>query len=130
MNILKTDFFDRGTDGLFASMGNYSEQMKDDLNLPECGFGLVPIYFKISYEKQCFSRSYPNKTLIIFHKWKGGVGKVSSRIYQGREARVGDSPWTVFLDFEKGVCSGVLITYEWVLTSAHCLNDMVRRRFI
>ena len=57
-------------------------------------------------------------------------------IFNGRDAKVGESPWTVGLDitFEKisqsgsisyfsQRCSGSLITFEWILTAAHCLKE-------
>ncbi|XP_042591975.1 uncharacterized protein LOC109055827, partial [Cyprinus carpio] len=52
-----------------------------------------------------------------------GVSSLSTHIVEGEDAAVGVWPWQVSLhSFGRHVCGGSLISYEWVLTAAHCIE--------
>uniref|UniRef100_A0A8C1EQF7 Uncharacterized protein n=1 Tax=Cyprinus carpio carpio TaxID=630221 RepID=A0A8C1EQF7_CYPCA len=52
-----------------------------------------------------------------------GVSSLSTNIVEGEDAAVGVWPWQVSLhSFGRHVCGGSLISYEWVLTAAHCIE--------
>uniref|UniRef100_A0A452RBV7 tryptase n=1 Tax=Ursus americanus TaxID=9643 RepID=A0A452RBV7_URSAM len=53
-----------------------------------------------------------------------GRPRVSGRIMSGQDAEVGQWPWQVSLREDgQHVCGGSLITEDWVLTAAHCLDQ-------
>uniref|UniRef100_A0A7N5P9W9 tryptase n=1 Tax=Ailuropoda melanoleuca TaxID=9646 RepID=A0A7N5P9W9_AILME len=53
-----------------------------------------------------------------------GRPRVSGRIMSGQDAKVGQWPWQVSLREDgQHVCGGSLITEDWVLTAAHCLDQ-------
>ena len=122
--------------GLFVEVGNYPDSIKDDINLPECGLGFLPRV--ISYGNSCYQKSYANKTYAPNVKHKYSIpGQVLSRIYQGRTAMMGEAPWVIRLELttrrrseqryktageNKTTCTGVLVTFEWVLTAANCIE--------
>ena len=112
------------------SIGYYPNYIKFGINLPECGLGGVPKYIDIPYQKGCFPTNYvrySNKsTMVIGRQYsEHKISKTLSRIYLGRDAVTGESPWTVLIRKKDGIeCSGVLVTFQWVLTAAHCLQSM------
>ncbi|NXY00907.1 HABP2 protein, partial [Pteruthius melanotis] len=57
------------------------------------------------------------------------VRRTSKRIYGGSKAKPGQHPWMASLqrrtpDGNEHFCGGVLIKSCWVLTAAHCLEDL------
>uniref|UniRef100_A0A8C1XW42 Peptidase S1 domain-containing protein n=1 Tax=Cyprinus carpio TaxID=7962 RepID=A0A8C1XW42_CYPCA len=55
-----------------------------------------------------------------------GVSSLSTHIVEGEDAAVGVWPWQVSLhSFGRHVCGGSLISYEWVLTAAHCIEYLL-----
>lgn len=56
------------------------------------------------------------------------VPPVLSRVVAGRDARPHSWPWQVSLQSDSSgrwrhVCGGTLISSDWVLTAAHCINE-------
>ncbi|XP_054167697.1 blarina toxin-like [Oppia nitens] len=93
----------------FLTVGNYSDYEHLGLNQPECG--LVGPLGANQYDPKCFR----------FHS-------DNSRIIAGTDSLA--SPWTVKLVFvdptgrhNDGLCTGVLITLQFLLTAAHCLDQ-------
>ena len=107
--------------------------MSPKTNKDSCGLRIEPTVHKLYFNNKCFKNSYPNKTLIDS---SGGLFAAredypESRIYFGDKADYGEAPWAVLLSYhwwnfaptiEMTYCSGTLIAFDWVLTSAHCIR--------
>lgn len=57
--------------------------------------------------------------------------EVSPRIVGGYTATIADAPWQVALirasasnNYQGQFCSGSLISTQWIVTAAHCVDDM------
>ncbi|XP_054623797.1 prostasin-like isoform X2 [Dunckerocampus dactyliophorus] len=54
-----------------------------------------------------------------------GVAPLNPRIVGGEDAREGSWPWQVYLTVSgQFTCGGTLISNEFVLTAAHCINNV------
>nr|XP_057917980.1 chymotrypsin-like protease CTRL-1 [Doryrhamphus excisus] len=54
-----------------------------------------------------------------------GVAPLNTRIAGGEDAQEGSWPWQVYLAVNgQFTCGGMLISNEWVLTAAHCINTV------
>ncbi|XP_063285651.1 uncharacterized protein LOC134571380 [Pelobates fuscus] len=52
-----------------------------------------------------------------------GISEFSSRIVEGTDASDGSWPWQISLRFQGShICGGSLISSQWVMTAAHCLE--------
>ncbi|XP_020801045.1 serine protease easter-like [Drosophila serrata] len=52
-----------------------------------------------------------------------------SRVYGGRNAIIGSSPWMAYLIYNSAFhCGGTLITKRYILTAAHCVEDNLKVR--
>ena len=112
---------------------DYPEYQKYDINLPECGLTFVPTIHNYTFDRLCYKDKYIPKTLYDFQGNNLMFEKVEKdatqeRIYMGKELEYGEAPWTVqvFAEFETGesklICTGSLIAFNWVITSAHCFG--------
>ena len=128
------------TDCLFVSVGDYRGY--EGVNGMDCGLRYKTEIHNISRSNKCFKKATEDEELIVFPNHQTQfitkLDQISSRIYNGRDERKGESPWTVRLFFEfrrdafgrveeyTDVCSGSLITYQWILTAAHCIDRSVQ----
>lgn len=102
------------------------------LNHRDCGLRFKPKYIDLNFDGKCFLNNYPNITILdtegnkIIEK---SVNKVQNRILKGQRAGYAEAPWAVYISYNilkvyRGqACSGVLITFEWVLTAGHCVDE-------
>ena len=118
-------------------VGVYPNHLRFDINLPECGMTYVPTVHNISFDNKCARNKYPFKTYydsegnnLLFEK--PSIDLTQQRIISGRETVQGEAPWTLLLTnavplvrYKVGYCTASLITFEWVLTAAHCVVGYV-----
>ena len=83
--------------------------------------GNVDLYKKLYHSDSCSSRMVVSLRCI-----ECGVRSVKrqSRIVGGLNASPGDWPWQVSLHVQGvHVCGGSIITPEWIVTAAHCVEE-------
>ena len=109
-------------------IGNYPEYRRYDINLPECGLRYVPTIYNVSFENNtCFKNDYLPQSYydLTSNNLHFAKKRTENRVYDGHSVGWGEAAWAVeiitswhVLDISK--CTGTLITFEWVLTGAHC----------
>ena len=53
----------------------------------------------------------------------GSSGGRLRRIMNGQQAEIGKHPWMVYIKITTGgICGGSLISDQWIVTAAHCLQ--------
>jgi chymotrypsin-like protease len=54
------------------------------------------------------------------------VKNIDGQIIGGEEAEIGQFPWQVLLRKDSEMqCGGSLISDRWVLTAAHCVEELI-----
>ena len=114
-------------DETYLIEGKYPQYLSKGINRPECGTGIVPQFQTIIYNSSCFQNKYTDKDWYYFPR-DPRQQTVSTRIFNGSKADYVDATFAVHIQYVKKVyglrhqqaCSGVLITFNWVMTSAHC----------
>ena len=118
----------------FVSIGDYPGYRGEgnpQVNLHDCGLQYVPTVYDITFPEKCFNNEY-NSNIVFDYRAVTRVESPQTRMYGGTSVELGEVPWVVlFRDVkewwlnwgeDKYMCSGVLITLEWVLTAAHCVD--------
>ncbi|XP_060527559.1 tryptase delta-like [Cylas formicarius] len=54
-----------------------------------------------------------------------GKAPPTDRIIGGKEAKLGQFPWMVLIEFDGAFCGGTLLNKYYALTAAHCINASV-----
>jgi hypothetical protein len=62
---------------------------------------------------------------LLFAAAPAVAGPMTTPIVGGTPTNVGDYPSVVVLEVGQGLCTGTLITSEWVMTAAHCVTPEV-----
>ena len=112
-------------DETYISEGKYPQLLSKGINRPECGAGIVPDICVITYSTSCFKNNYSDTIWYYFPK--DPYKTVSTRIYSGSDAGYDEAPFAVYIKYIRdmsGVCSGALIALDWVVTAAHCYNQL------
>ncbi|XP_054161413.1 venom serine protease-like [Oppia nitens] len=112
---------------IFVKMGDYPGITDTEY----CGISHSPVVVSITPKSKCYKHEVP---LIKFVDMIGNrhfkpsplQTPSQSRIYNGRNSEIGESPWTVMIKYNQFPtnnymrCTGVLIHPQWILTAAHC----------
>lgn len=84
--------------------------------------GNVDLYKKLYHSDACVMKRVVSLRCIECGVTSGSSGR-QSRIVGGNVARLEDWPWQVSLKVQDThVCGGSIITPEWIVTAAHCLE--------
>ena len=101
------------------------------INQRECGLRYKPKQFEITYNQKCFKNKNP-KLILLQHSTPFIEVLPENRLDRGSivTADYHESPWTVNVrevGWESPLdCTGVLISFQWVLTAAICKANLVR----
>ncbi|KAF1770041.1 hypothetical protein GCK72_001858 [Caenorhabditis remanei] len=75
-----------------------------------------------SLENEQLKNNCGTKPPISSQKFSSGFMKNKRFIYGGVPISGNQAPWSVYLDFSEGVCSGTIISSRHILTATHCLQ--------